>query len=51
MRKYVLVLIMLALPLAFTACSDDPTEDIIPQVEVPEVSITDDEEAEENIRS
>ena len=50
MKKYVFVLVMLVLPLAFTACTDDPAEDVKPQLEVPESSgLTDTEEADETI--
>lgn len=50
MKKYVLVLAMLVLPLAFATCTEDPAEDVKPQLEVPESQgFTDTEEAEEDI--
>ena len=47
MKKLVMMFVILAAPFAITSCTDESVEDVKPQaVEVDEVGLTDDEEAD-----
>ena len=49
MKTFVYLLAMLVGVAGFAACTDDPADNITPQVTVPEVTAPDSEDVEENM--
>ena len=48
MKTFVYLFAILIGSCIFTACTDDPAEDVTPQLEVPEMPAPDSEDVEEN---
>ncbi|MDN5201317.1 hypothetical protein QQ008_08090 [Fulvivirgaceae bacterium BMA10] len=49
MRNLLYLLAIIGLSLTFSGCAEDPAEEVKPEIDVPHIEVSDDEDSEEDL--